>query len=109
MHKYHLSRYRARKKYYEKEENKEKKRIYMREYSKRPNIIEKRLSKRKRYLKDYHLQPHVIEAKKTYIKEYNARPDVKAKRHEWYLQRKIEENERLNALNTEGFIKNAQG
>ena len=28
---YHKSRYRARKKYYEKEENKEKKRIYMRE------------------------------------------------------------------------------
>ena len=32
MHMYHKSRYRARKKYYEKEENKEKKRIYMREY-----------------------------------------------------------------------------
>ena len=31
MHMYHKSRYRARKKYYEKEENKEKKRIYMRE------------------------------------------------------------------------------
>ena len=31
MHIYHKSRYRARKKYYEKEENKEKKRIYMRE------------------------------------------------------------------------------
>ena len=29
---YHKSRYRARKKYYEKEENQEKKRIYMREY-----------------------------------------------------------------------------
>ena len=32
MHMYHKSRYRARKRYYEKEENKEKKRIYMREY-----------------------------------------------------------------------------
>ena len=32
----HANRYKARKKYYEKEENKEKKRIYMREYSKRP-------------------------------------------------------------------------
>ena len=31
MHMYHKSRYRARKKYYGKEENKEKKRIYMRE------------------------------------------------------------------------------
>ena len=45
MHMYHKSRYRARKKYYEKEENKEKKRIYMREYEKRPEVIAK---KRKR-------------------------------------------------------------
>jgi len=104
-HKYHASRYRANKKFYEKEENKEKKRIYMREYYKRPNIIQKRLSKRKRYLKDYHLQPHVIEAKKEYIKAYNARPDVKAKRHEWYLQKKIKENENdnLHAINAERF------
>ena len=108
MHKYHASRYHANKKFYEKEENKEKKRIYMREYSKIPNIIEKRLSKRKRYLKDYHLQPHVIEAKKEYIKAYNARPDVKAKRHEWYLQKKIKDNDNLNADNTERFIKDAQ-
>jgi len=42
---YHKSRYRARKRYYEKEENKEKKRIYMREYEKRPEVIAK---KRKR-------------------------------------------------------------
>ncbi len=35
MHIYHKSRYRARKKYYEKEENKEKKRIYMREYDRK--------------------------------------------------------------------------
>jgi len=35
---YHKSRYRARKKYYEKEENKEKKRIYMREYYARKKI-----------------------------------------------------------------------
>ena len=108
MHKYHASRYRANKKFYEKEENKEKKRIYMREYSKRPNIIEKRLSKRKRYLKDYHLQPHVIEAKKEYIKAYNARPDVKAKRHEWYIQKKIKENDSLNAINTERFVEDAK-
>ena len=38
MHKYHKSRYRARKKYYEKEENKEKKRIYMRAYYARKKI-----------------------------------------------------------------------
>ena len=35
MHIYHKSRYRARKKYYEKEENKEKKRIYMIEYDRK--------------------------------------------------------------------------
>tara|TARA_Y100001951_G_C11158897_1_gene193603 strand:+ start:205 stop:438 length:234 start_codon:yes stop_codon:yes gene_type:complete len=38
-HMYHASRYRARKRYYEKEENKEKKRLYMREYEKRPEVI----------------------------------------------------------------------
>ena len=38
MHMYHKSRYRARKKYYEKEENKEKKRIYMREYYEKKKI-----------------------------------------------------------------------
>ena len=108
MHMYHKSRYRANKKFYEKEENKEKKRIYMREYYKRPNIIQKRLSKRKRYQKDYHLQPRVIEAKKEYIKAYNARPDVKVKRHEWYLQKKIKDNDILNAINTERFIEDAK-
>ena len=44
-HMYHASRYRARKRYYEKEENKEKKRLYMREYEKRPEVIAR---KRKR-------------------------------------------------------------
>ena len=38
MHMYHKSRYRARKRYYEKEENKEKKRIYMRAYYARKKI-----------------------------------------------------------------------
>ena len=36
---YHASRYRARKRYYEKEENTEKKSLYMREYEKRPEVI----------------------------------------------------------------------
>ena len=107
-HKYHASRYRAGKKYYSKEENREKKRIYMRAYYHRPEVVARRDAKRKRYQKDYHLQPHVIEAKKEYIKTYNSRPDVKARRHEWYLQRKIKENERLNALNSERFIEDAQ-
>ena len=39
---YHKSRYRARKRYYEKEENKEKKRMYMRAYEKRPEVIARR-------------------------------------------------------------------
>ena len=39
---YHASRYRARKRYYEKEENKEKKRLYMKEYEKRPEVIARR-------------------------------------------------------------------
>jgi len=53
MHKYAKSRYKARKKYYDKEENKEKKRIYMREdYYKRPEVIAKRFSKRKKYKMD---------------------------------------------------------
>ena len=61
--------------------------------------------KRKRYQKDYHLQPRIIEAKKEYIKKYNARPDVKAKRHEWYVQKKIKDNENdnLHAINAERF------
>ena len=104
MHKYQKSRYRARKKYYDKEENKEKKRKYMREvYYKRPKVIAKREKNRKRYQKDYHSQPEVIEAKKEYIRKYNARPDFKAKRHEYYLQKKIQENELLNTINSERF------
>ena len=44
MHMYHKSRYRARKKYYEKEENKEKKRIYMREYYEKKKIANEQLN-----------------------------------------------------------------
>ena len=36
------SKRRARKKYYAKEENREKKRIYMRSYEKRPEVKERR-------------------------------------------------------------------
>ena len=53
MHKYHKSRYRARKKFYEKEENKEKKRIYMRAYAQRPYV----LAKRKKYSFSYNAEP----------------------------------------------------
>ena len=44
MHIYHKSRYRARKKYYEKEENKEKKRVYMKEYYVRRKIRNEELN-----------------------------------------------------------------
>ena len=44
MHMYHKSRYQARKRYYEKEENKEKKRIYMREYYARKKIKNEELN-----------------------------------------------------------------
>ena len=84
MHKYHKSRYRARKKFYEKEENKEKKRIYMRAYAQRPYVIAKR---------------------KKYSFAYNAELKNKLKRHEWYLQKKIKDNEtdNLHAINAERF------
>ena len=84
MHKYHKSRYRARKKFYEKEENKEKKRIYMRAYPQRPYVLAKR---------------------KKYSFSYNAEPKNKLKRHEWYLQKKIKDNENdnLHAINAERF------
>ena len=72
MHKYNESRYRARKKYYDKEENKEKKRIYMRAYAQRPYVI----AKRRKY---------------SFI--YNASSEGKLKRHEWYIQKKIKDYE----------------
>ena len=54
MHKYNESRYRARKKYYDKEENKEKKRIYMREYSQRPHVKARNFKKYKdKLVQDY--------------------------------------------------------
>ena len=40
-HIYAISRYRARKKYYSKEENKQKKRDYMKEYIKRDYVKER--------------------------------------------------------------------
>ena len=45
MHMYHKSRYRARKKYYEKEENKEHKRVYQRAYEKRPEVMARKRKK----------------------------------------------------------------
>jgi hypothetical protein len=47
-HIYAISRYRARKKYYSIEENKQKKRDYMKEYIKRDYVQKKFEEKRKR-------------------------------------------------------------
>ncbi len=47
---------------------------------------------RQEYQKQYHQRPEVIEKKKIYFKEYNARPETKVKRHEWYIQKLINDN-----------------
>ena len=60
---YHKSRYRARKKYYEKEENKEKKRIYMREY------YQKNKEKRRNYIKNYHQKIKDVEFEEIFGQE----------------------------------------
>ena len=68
MHIYHKSRHAANKRYYSKEENKQKKRDYMREYAKREYVRERR---------------------RKYYQKYNANPINKRKRHEWYIKKKI--------------------
>ena len=62
----------------------EKKRIYMRAYAQRPYVLAKR---------------------KKYSFSYNAEPKNKLKRHEWYVQKKIKDNENdnLHAINAERF------
>ena len=55
------------------------------------HLKQMRMMNRKEYNKLYHQRPDVIEKKKKYFKEYNARPEVKQARHEWYINKKIEE------------------
>ena len=77
------NRYKARKKYYDKESNKIKKRMYMKEYSQRPEVITRR---------------------RKYALVYQATPKSKAKRHEWYIRNKTHhENDELNIINSERF------
>ena len=104
MHMYHKSRYRARKKYYEKEENKEKKRIYMREY------YQKNKEKRRNYIKNYHQKIKDVEFEEIFGQE------EKEKLNESYKQslankkeREEKANEELNIINSERFIDGAQG
>ncbi len=79
---YHKSRYRARKRYYEKEENKEKKRIYMREYYERKKMENEVFGKREKE-----------ELEQSY------RQSLANKK-----EREQKANEELNVVNSERFI-----
>ena len=87
MHIYHKSRYRARKRYYEKEENKEKKRIYMRGYYERKRMENEVFGKREKE-----------ELEQSY------RQSLANKK-----EREQKANEELNIVNSEGFVNGAQG
>jgi len=102
---YYTNRRKANKKYYSKAINQEKKRAYMKEYAKRPEVVAKRI---KKYQENYHKKPRIKRDKKAYVKMYNSLFCTKVKRHEWYLNKKIkdyekEKNENLHAQNAERF------
>ena len=102
---YYTNRRKANKKYYSKEINQEKKRVYMKEYASRPENVAKR---KKLYQKNYHKKRQVRVDKKAYVKMYNSLFCTKIKRHEWYVNKKIkdyekEKNENLHAQNAERF------
>ena len=82
MHIYHKSRYQARKRYYEKEENKEKKRIYMREYYERKKMENEVFGKREKE-----------ELEQSY------RQSLANKK-----EREQKANEELNMVNSERFV-----
>ena len=82
MHMYHKSRYRARKKYYEKEENKEKKRIYMREYYARNKMENEVYGQKEKEELNASYQQSLANKK----------------------EREEKANEELNTLNSERFI-----
>ena len=103
MHIYHKSRYRARKKYYEKEENKEKKRIYMREY------YQKNKEKRRNYIKNYHQKIKDVEFEEIFGQE--EKEELNASYKQSLANKKEREekaNEELNIINSERFIDGAQ-
>jgi hypothetical protein len=82
VHIYHKSRYQARKRYYEKEENKEKKRIYMRRYYERKRMENEVFGKREKE-----------ELEQSY------RQSLANKK-----EREQKANEKLNVVNSERFI-----
>ena len=100
---YHKSRYQARKKYYEKEENKEKKRIYMREY------YQKNKEKRRNYIKNYHQKIKDVEFEEIFGQE--EKEELNASYKQSLANKKEREekaNEELNIINSERFIDGAQ-
>ena len=103
MHKYYKSRYRARKKYYEKEENKEKKRIYMREY------YQKNKEKRRNYIKNYHQKIRDVEFEEIFGQK--EKEELNASYQQSLANKKEREhktNDELNTINSEGFVNGAQ-
>ena len=86
MHMYHKSRYRARKKYYEKEENKEKKRIYMREYSAKKKMEDEVYGQKEKEELNASYQQSLANKK----------------------EREHKTNDELNTINSEGFVNGAQ-
>ena len=99
MHIYHKSMYRARKKYYEKEENKEKKRIYMREY------YQKNKEKRRNYIKNYHQKIKDVKFEEVFGQ---AEKEELRESYKQSLANK-KESEELNIINSEGFVNGARG
>ena len=83
---YHKSRYRARKKYYEKEENKEKKRIYMREYSAKKKMEDEVYGQKEKEELNASYQQSLANKK----------------------EREHKTNDELNTINSEGFVNGAQ-
>ena len=93
------NRRKANTKYYSKEENKEHKLAYAREYARRPEVIARRKAyyytlKGNDYYKKYYQKPEVKKKMKAYQKLYNARPKVKIAKHEWYIQRLIDDSKK---------------
>ena len=54
-------------------------------------VCEKRKENIREYSKLYRQRPHVIEKIKKYFIGYNARPKVKERKHEEYIQKLIKE------------------
>lgn len=87
---YYTNRRKANQKYYSQANNQEAKREYMKEYAKRDYVKAKR---------------------KKYLKIYNARPDIKIKRHEWYVNKLIKETKEgsNDNIQTENTVRFGQG